>query len=94
MLVNNMPNNAGDTRDKVLILGSGRFPGVGNGNTLQYPLLGNSVNRGAWYATLHGVTKSQIRPSNLSRTHARASKDSTTGLVTEPLCVLAAAEVL
>ena len=58
MLVNNMPNNAGDARDTVLILAV-RFPGVGNGNTLQYPLLKNSMNRGAWYTKVHGVTKSQ-----------------------------------
>ena len=72
MLVNNMPNNAGDTRDTVLILGLGRFPGVGNGNTFQYPLLGNSMNRRAWYTTVHGVTESDMteQPSMHARTHA------------------------
>ena len=43
-----------------LIPGSGRFPGEGNGNLLQYSCLENSMDRGAWWATVHGVTKSQI----------------------------------
>ena len=37
----------------------GRFPGEGNGNPLQYSCLENSMDRGAWWATVHGVTKSQ-----------------------------------
>ena len=45
----------------VLIPGLGRFPGEGNGNLLQYICLENSMDRGAWWATVHGVTKSQIR---------------------------------
>ena len=40
-------------------LGSGRFPGGGHGNTLQYSCLENSVDRGAWGATVHGIAKSQ-----------------------------------
>ena len=43
-----------------LIPGSGRFPGEGNGNLLQYSCLENSMDRGAWWATVHGVTKSWI----------------------------------
>ena len=46
--------NAGDPGS---IPGSGRFPGEGNGNPLQYSCLKNSVDRGAWQATVHGVTK-------------------------------------
>ena len=42
-----------------LILGSGRSPGEGNGNPLQYSCLENSMDRGAWRATVRGVTKSQ-----------------------------------
>ena len=38
----------------------GRFPGEGNGNLLQYSCLENSMDRGAWWATIHGVTKSWI----------------------------------
>ena len=41
-----------------MIPGSGRSPGEGNGNPLQYSYLENSVNRGAWWATVHGVTES------------------------------------
>ena len=46
-----------------LILGSGRTPGVGNGNPLQYSYLENSMDRGEWQATVHGVAKSQTRLS-------------------------------
>ena len=49
--------NAGDPG---LIPGSGRSPGEGNGDPLQYPCLGNPMDRGTWQATVHGVTKSQI----------------------------------
>ena len=45
--------------DPSSIPGLGRSPGEGNGNPLQYSCLGNSMNRGAWWATVHGVTKSQ-----------------------------------
>ena len=41
-----------------------KFPGGGNGNPLQYPCLGNPMDRGAWQATVHGVTKSQTQLSN------------------------------
>ena len=49
------PCNAGDL---ALILGSGRSPGGENGNPHQYSCLENSMGRGAWRATVHGVTKS------------------------------------
>ena len=42
---------------------SGRSPGGGNGNPLLYSCLGNPMDRGAWWATVHGVTKSQMRLS-------------------------------
>ena len=45
-------------RDAGLIPGSGRSPGGGNGNPLQYSCLENPMDRGAWWATVHGVTKS------------------------------------
>ena len=54
----NLPTNAGDTKDCSLIPGSERFPGVGNGNLLQYSCLENSMDRGAWQATVHVATKS------------------------------------
>ena len=60
-MVKNVPANAGDLG---LIPGSGRSPGEGKGNQLQYSCLENSMDRGAWQATVHGVTKSQIQLSN------------------------------
>ena len=53
-VVKNPPANAGDTGS---IPGSGRSPGEGNGNPLQYSCLGNPMDRGAWQATVHGVAK-------------------------------------
>ena len=53
-VVKNLPANAGD---RGLIPGLGRSPGGGNGNSLQYSCLGNPMDRGAWWATVHGVTK-------------------------------------
>ena len=50
---------AGDTRDMNLIPGSGRSLRVGNGNPLQYSWLGNPMDKGAWWATVHGIAKSQ-----------------------------------
>ena len=55
-VVKNPPANTGDSG---LIPGSGGIPGEGNGNPLQYSCLGNPIGRGAWQATVHGVTKSQ-----------------------------------
>ena len=56
-VVKNLPANAGDARDASSIPQSGRSPGVGNGNLLRYSCLGNPMDRGAWQATIHGVTK-------------------------------------
>ena len=56
-LVKSPPANAGDTRDMGSIPGSGRSPGVGNGNPFQYSCLGNPMDRGAWRATAYGVRK-------------------------------------
>ena len=49
-VVKNLPDNAGDMG---LISASGRFPGEGNGNPLQYSCLGNLMDRGTWWATVH-----------------------------------------
>ena len=57
----NLPVNAGDAG---LIPGSGRSPGGGNGNPLQYSSLGNPVDKGAWQATVHGIAKSWTRLSD------------------------------
>ena len=51
--------NAGDTEDAGLIPGSGRSLGGGHGNPLQYSCLENPMDRGVWWATVHGITKSQ-----------------------------------
>ena len=59
-MVKNPPDNAGDERDMGSIPGSGRSPGEGNGNPLQYSCLGKPMDRGAWWATVHGVAKSEI----------------------------------
>ena len=55
----NPPANSGDGRDMCLIPGSGRAPGGGHDNPLQYSCLENSIDKGAWWATVHGVAKSQ-----------------------------------
>ena len=54
-------SNAGDLGS---IPGLGRSPGDGNGNPLQYSCLGNHLDRGAWWATVHGVAKSQTGESD------------------------------
>ena len=56
-LVAQMVKNLCNTGDLDLIPGSGRFPGDGNGYLLQYSCLENSMDRGAWRATVHGVAK-------------------------------------
>ena len=58
-MVKNSPAKAGDSRDVSSIPGSGKSSGVGNDNSTQDSCLENSMNRGAWQATVHGVTKSQ-----------------------------------
>ena len=70
-VVKNPSANAGDTRDVGLIIGSGRSPEVGNGNPLQYSCLGNFMDRGAWWVTVHGESEScsvvsdSLRPRGL-----------------------------
>ena len=56
-MVENLPDNAGDARDAGSIPGSGRSPGEGNGNPLQYSCLENSMDRGAWWATVHRIAE-------------------------------------
>ena len=57
-MVKNPPVNAGANRDIVSIPMSGRFSGAGNGNPLLYSCLENPVDRGAWWAAVHGVAES------------------------------------
>ena len=56
-MVKNLPANAGGTRDVGSISGSGKSPGEGNGNPLQYSCLENPMDRGAWWATVHKVAR-------------------------------------
>ena len=57
LVLKNLPANAGDTGDTDSIPGSGRSPGGGHGNPLQYSCLENPVDRGAWWIAVHGVAK-------------------------------------
>ena len=61
LVLKNPHASAGDLRDTGLIPGSGRFPGGGHSNSHQYSCLENPSNRGAWWATVLGVAKSQTR---------------------------------
>ena len=56
-VVKNLPAKAGDTGDTGSIPGLGRFPREGHGSPLQYSCLENPMDRGAWWATIHGVTR-------------------------------------
>ena len=60
-MVKNPPASAGDVG---LVPGSGRYPGGGNGNPLQYSFLEKSMDKGAWWATVHGVKKIRTRLSS------------------------------
>ena len=70
-IVKNPPVNAGDIRDVGLIPELGRSPRGGRGNLLQYFCLENPMDRGAWRATVHGVTKRRTRLKQLSTQHTR-----------------------
>ena len=72
-MVKNPPANAGDVRDIGCIPGSGRYPGGGHGNPLQYSYLENPMDRGAWGATVHRVTQSQTQLKGLSMQYPPSS---------------------
>ena len=59
LVVKNLLANAGDVRDVGAVPGSGGSPGGGHRNPLQYSCLENLMDKTAWWATVHGVTKSQ-----------------------------------
>ena len=61
LVVKKLPANAGDVGDTSSIPGSGRSPGGGHSNSLQYSCLENPMDRGAWQAAVRRVTKSQIQ---------------------------------
>ena len=64
LVIKDLLASAGDLRDMGSIPGLGRSPREGNGNPLQYSCLENPRDRGAWQATVYGVTKSQTGLSN------------------------------
>ena len=66
-MVKNLPAKAGDTADAGSILVSGRFPGEGNDNPLQYSCLENSVGRGDWWAIVRGVAELDITDQQHNR---------------------------
>ena len=65
-MVKNSPANAGDVGDMGLIPGLGRSPGGGHGNPLQCSCLESSMDRGAWWAAVHGVERSWTQLKQLS----------------------------
>ena len=65
-VVKNPPSDIGDLGS---IPGSGRLPEEGNGNPVQYSCLGKPIDRGSWWAAVHGVTKSQTQLSKWEHTH-------------------------
>ena len=69
LVVKNPPANVGDARDAGSIPGAGRSPGIGNGNPLQYSWLENSMDREAWWAIVHKVTKKELDTTEQLSTH-------------------------
>ena len=67
-------NSACNAGDLGLIPGLGRSPREGNGNPLQYSCLENPMDRGAWWATVHGVAKSQTRLSDFTHSLTQSLK--------------------
>ena len=72
LVVKNLPTNAGDRREVGSIPGLGQSPGGRHGNPLQYSRLENPMERGAWWATVHGVIKSRTQLK-----HAHTSMNTT-----------------
>ena len=79
-MVKNPPTNTGDVRDVGSIPGSGRSPGGGPGNPLQYSCLENPMDRGAGRATVHRIAQSQTQLKQLS-THARTHRKAVRGVI-------------
>ena len=67
-MVKNLPANAGEIGEAGSVPGSGRSPGGGNGNPLQYSCLENPADRGAWRAAVPGITESRTQLTE--HTHA------------------------
>ena len=85
-MLKNLPINAGDTEDVSLIPGLERSPIGGNDNPLQYSRLENFMDRGAWWATDHGIAKELYMTERLS---ACVCAHTHTQLKQVPICVRA-----
>ena len=83
--VKNLPANGGDAREASSIPGLGRFPGEGDDNPLQYSCLENSMDRGTWWATVHGVTESDMTECTHARAHTHTHIHSLFCYVEYPL---------
>ena len=77
-MVKNPPANSGDARDVGSIPGSGRSPGDGNGNPLQYSCLGNPTDRGAQWAAVHRVAESDVTEHTNTHNLAKSALKGTT----------------
>ena len=82
-MLKNPPANA---LEGVLIPGSGRSPGEGNGNPLQYSCLENPMDRGVWWAIVHRVAKSQTRLKQFSTAHDHVVQFSSVAQSCPTLC--------
>ena len=76
LVVKKTPANAGDISDVGSLSGIRRSTREGNGNPLQYSCLENPMDRGAWQATVHRVTKSQTQLKQLSTAHQTKERES------------------
>ena len=83
LVVKNLPANAGDIRDTSSIPASGRSPGGGHGNPLQYSCLENPMDRGAWRADIHSVAESNMTEAT-QRTHNGVEQVPETVRFTKP----------
>ena len=91
LAVKSLPASVGDAREVSSIPGSGRSPEDGNGNPLQYSCLENFMDRGAWWAIVHGVEKSWAWQSDWTHTHTEwCLWQRPRGRVTLELCGLRA----
>ena len=71
LMVKNPPASAGDLRDVGLVGGSGRSPGGGHDNPLQYSCLENLMDSRTWQATVHGIAKSRTQLREAAHTHSK-----------------------
>ena len=80
-VVTNLPANAGNATDTSSISGWGRSPGIGNGNPLQYSWLENSMDREAWWAIVHKVTKKELDTTEQLNTYTLTEDASCPGIL-------------